>query len=227
MAEQQTFLFADLSGFTALTEAHGDEEAADLVAEFTGVVRDLLPEHAAREVKTIGDAVMIRCSRADAAVELGLRIVEQIGARDRFPSVRVGMHSGPAAERGGDYIGATVNLAARVAGVAPGGQVLLTASTREAAGDAPGIRVIELGREVFRNVVDPVLLFRARRSSEAAEREFPVDPVCRMGVDPVSCAGVLRYQGAEFHFCSLECVRAFAADPDRYAGQGDVARGLS
>jgi YHS domain-containing protein len=52
----QTFLFADLSGFTALTEAHGDEQAADLVARFCVAVRQLLDEHRAHEVKTIGHA---------------------------------------------------------------------------------------------------------------------------------------------------------------------------
>lgn len=50
----QTFLFADLSGFTALTEAHGDEQAADLVGGFCVAVRRLLAAHQAQEVKTIG-----------------------------------------------------------------------------------------------------------------------------------------------------------------------------
>jgi class 3 adenylate cyclase len=56
----QTFLFADLSGFTALTEAHGDEQAADLVGGFCVAVRQLLAAHQAQEVKTIGDALMLR-----------------------------------------------------------------------------------------------------------------------------------------------------------------------
>jgi adenylate cyclase len=50
----QTFLFADLSGFTALTKAHGDEQAPDLVGGFCVAVRRLLAEHQAHEVKTIG-----------------------------------------------------------------------------------------------------------------------------------------------------------------------------
>ena len=58
--EQHTFLFADLAGFTALTEAHGDRQAADVAAEFSAAVRRLLSSHQAEEVKTIGDALMIR-----------------------------------------------------------------------------------------------------------------------------------------------------------------------
>ena len=61
---EHTFLFADISGFTALTEAHGDEEAADLAGQFFADVRVLLGEHGAEEVKTLGDAVMIRCDSA-------------------------------------------------------------------------------------------------------------------------------------------------------------------
>jgi class 3 adenylate cyclase len=114
----QTFLFADLSGFTALTEAHGDEQAADLVGGFCVAVRQLLAAHQAQEVKTIGDALMLRTADTGAAIRLGLCIVHDVGARHGFPLVRVGMHTGPAVERGGDWFGATVNLAARVSAAA-------------------------------------------------------------------------------------------------------------
>lgn len=211
-----TFLFADLSGFTALTEIHGDDEAADLAAEFVGAVRELLPSHRAEEVKTIGDAVMIRCARADDAVRLGIRIVEQIGRRDRFPSIRVGMDTGPATKRDGDYFGTTVNLAARVAGLAGGGQVLLTEATRKEAGELPELSVVRLGPQRVRNLGDPVVLFRARGEQDSPRPELPIDPVCRMAVEPSSSVGVLRHDGVEYHFCSLECIHAFATDPERY-----------
>jgi class 3 adenylate cyclase len=68
----QTFLFADLSGFTALTEAHRDEQAADVVGGFCVAVRQLLAAHQAQEVKTIGDALMLRTGDAVAATRLGL-----------------------------------------------------------------------------------------------------------------------------------------------------------
>ena len=76
----QTFLFADLSGFTALTEAHGDEQAADLVGGFCVGVRRLLAAHQAQEVKSIGDALMLRSADAAAAIRLGLCIVHDVGA---------------------------------------------------------------------------------------------------------------------------------------------------
>ena len=104
----QTFLFADLSGFTALSEAHGDDRAADLVGGFCADVRRLLAEYEAHEVKAIGDALMLRT--VAAAIRLGLCIVHDIGVQHGFPLVRVGMHTGPAVEREGDWFGVTVNL---------------------------------------------------------------------------------------------------------------------
>lgn len=135
----ETFLFADLAGFTALTEAHGDEQAADTATEFCAAVRAMLEEFEAQELKSIGDAVLIRAPHPGEAVELGLRIVEEIGSRPGAPVIPVGMHTGTAVERSGDWFGAAVNVAARVAAIAGGGEVLLTDSTREAAGALGGV----------------------------------------------------------------------------------------
>jgi adenylate cyclase len=206
----QTFLFADLSGFTALTEAHGDEQAADLVGGFCIAVRRLLAAHQAQEVKTIGDALMLRAGDAAAAIRLGLRIVHDVGAQHGFPLVRVGMHTGPAVERGGDWFGATVNLAARVSAAASGGEALLTAATRAACGDVEGVELRDRGRRAFRNVAEPVPVYAAVRQGARSSAGLPIDPVCRMAVDPWHSAGRLTHQGVEYCFCSLGCAGAFA-----------------
>lgn len=218
VADEQTFLFADLSGFTALTEVHGDEQAADLAADFCAAVRELLPAHRAEEVKSIGDALMVRCEDAGRAVHLGLEIVHGVGERHGFPSIRVGMHTGPAVERDGDWFGATINLAARVSGAASGGEVLVTDTTRDAAGSMDGVELFEHGRRELKNIAEPVMIYRALLATSLSSEGLPIDPVCRMAVDPESSAGVLRHRGTDFHFCSLECVRIFAADPDRHLG---------
>lgn len=217
-----TFLFADLAGFTALTEAHGDDHAADLVSEFAGRVRDLLPEYGGEDMKTIGDAVMLRCDSASRAVDLGLRIVEEIAAMPGFPVVRVGLHSGPAVERDGDWFGATVNLAARVSAAASGGEVLITEATRQAAGELGPVLLQKLGPMDFKNVRDPVTIYHASRADALASAP-PVDPVCRMAVDPDRATGRLTHEGREYLFCSLECAGAFAADPRRFSRPADAA----
>jgi len=151
-----------------------------------------------------------------AAIRLGLCIVHDVGAQHGFPLVRVRMHTGSAVEREGDWFGATVNLAARVSAAASGGEALLTAATRAAAGEVEGVEVRERGRRRFRNVGEPVPVYAAIRQGAHSSSGLPIDPVCRMAVDPWHGAGRLTYEGVEYCFCSLGCAGAFAQHPSRY-----------
>lgn len=213
--DASTFLFADLAGFTALTEAHGDEQAADLAADFCGRIRELLGADG-EVVKTIGDAAMCRCLDPAVAITLGLTITEELGGAHGALAVRVGMHTGPAVERQGDWFGATVNVAARVTGLAAGGQVLLTDATAAAAGVLPGVELRAHGLHDLRHVAEPVVVLQA--VSDTTPRDpVELDPVCRMIVDAGQAAGTLDHRGRHYRFCSLRCAACFAADPDRYA----------
>jgi adenylate cyclase len=155
-ADLHTFLFTDLVGFTALTEANGDDGAAALALDFYSRVRRLLPVHRAQEVKTIGDAMMLRGEDAADSIRLGLGIVSALEEVPGFPPVRVGMATGPAVERHGDWYGATVNIAARLCAAAGGGQVLVSESTTRAAGRLRKIRLGDRKLHWLKNVSDPV-----------------------------------------------------------------------
>jgi len=115
---EATFLFADIAGFTALTEAHGDEQAVQLVEEFANVVEAELPGVNGEYVKTVGDALMLRVPDPADAVRLGMWITRHALSGHYAPSVRVGGNYGSAVERSGDYFGATINIAARVSALA-------------------------------------------------------------------------------------------------------------
>jgi adenylate cyclase len=210
-----TFLFADIAGYTALTEAHGDEEAADLARDFCGAVAKLVAVDDGEVVKTIGDAVMVRYAAPADAVALGLRIADDVMAGHGFPTVRVGLHHGPALERAGDWFGATVNLAARVAGLAGGGEVLVTRPVLEAAGEIEGVTFESRGESLVRNVSAPIAVFAALRDDRSAD-ERHLDPVCRMVVAEGREAGRLRHDETEYRFCSQECIRRFLDAPDAY-----------
>jgi adenylate cyclase len=214
-AATATFLFADIAGYTALTEAHGDEQAADLVADFFKAVSKELPTWGATHVKTIGDALMLRIPDPAHAVQLGLRITHDL-LRGHGPAVRVGLHHGPAIERNGDYFGATVNLAARVAAVAIGGEVLLTAHTAALAPALEGIAYQPRGRQTLRNIREPVDLFAAVPQSQPAHGKLPIDPVCQMAVDPEHAAGRLTFEDIAYYFCTLACAGEFASHPERF-----------
>jgi adenylate cyclase len=210
-----TFVFADIAGFTALTEAHGDEEAATLVADFGEAVRAELPAGAAH-VKTIGDALMLRVPDPAEAILLALAMTDRLLQGHGAPAVRVGLHHGPAIERDGDYFGAAVNLAARVSGLAAGGEVLVTARTAALAPELEGVFYEPRGRQMLRNVREPVDVFAAVRQSESNQRRLPVDPVCRMAVDPDRAAGRLMHEGTAYFFCTLACAGEFAREPERF-----------
>jgi class 3 adenylate cyclase len=155
-AEAHTFLFADLVGFTALAEMEGDDRALEAVLALQRRVRDLLDEHSAEQVKAIGDGLMLRCGDPQAAVKLGLRVVEALAAEASVPPVRVGIHTGPAVSREGDWYGRTVNVAARLCAVAPGGEVMVSEATRRAAGEIAGVEWGERELHWLRNVSEPV-----------------------------------------------------------------------
>lgn len=138
--------------------------------------------------------------------------------------MRVGIHTGAAVRRDGDWFGSAVNLAARLSGRASGGEVLLSDATRRAAGVARGIELVDRGRLELRNVREPVHVFAAYLAKPRDEQGLAVDPVCRMVVDPRSAAGRLVHDQVEYQFCSLRCAGEFARAPDRYAGRAAGAR---
>ena len=213
-----TFLFADIAGYTALTEAHGDADAAELAANFCRAMSEVAKACGGEVIKTIGDAVMVRHDDPSEAVALGLTAAHEVIAGHGFPAVRVGMHHGPAIEREGDWFGATVNLAARVAAMAAASEVLVTAPVRDNTRDLDGVEFESRGEQRIRNVTRPVPLFAAVRDNRSSEARH-LDPVCRMLVAEGREAGSLRHGGTLYRFCSLECAGRFLGDPDAYAGQ--------
>ena len=138
-------LFADLAGFTALTETHGDLDAAEIAAQFYALTTMALAGEA-RRVKTMGDAVMLVAPDPAAGVGVARRLLAAVEQRSGFPAVRIGLHYGPAVERDGDFFGATVNLAARVTAHARAGQIIGTEAVAQALTGRPGLQIAALGR---------------------------------------------------------------------------------
>ncbi len=90
--------FADLAGFTALTEAHGDTAAADTAERLVAVAKLVLGA-GDRLVNTLGDAVLLTSADALSGITLVQRLFDACEADARFPDVRVGLHYGPVIRR--------------------------------------------------------------------------------------------------------------------------------
>jgi adenylate cyclase len=149
--------FADLAGYTRLTEEAGEEEALDIVERFVEAVEETLPDDA-RVIKTIGDEVMVVGADPSALVDWAVGF--QALNAGRRPRPRIGIHCGEVLYRDGDYYGRAVNLASRVGARAAGGEVLATRPVVEAAGSHLAFEPIgEVKLKGFKEATD---LFLAR-----------------------------------------------------------------
>ncbi|MEA2243352.1 MAG: adenylate cyclase [Solirubrobacteraceae bacterium] len=152
--------FADLAGYTRMTEELGDEYAVDIVEAFVTEVEHTLPDDA-RIIKTLGDEVMVVSPDPAALVDWAVGFQALHATR---PLPRIGIHFGEVLYRDGDYYGREVNQAARVSARAGGGEVVVTRPIVDAAG---GHLEFELIGEVrLKGFTGPTELFVARAAEE-------------------------------------------------------------
>jgi class 3 adenylate cyclase len=129
--------FADLSGFTALTQTLAAEDLSALINGFSAAVTDAVHADGGRVVKFIGDAVMWVSSTAELLARTAIGLVEHPRAREAGLQIRAGLGYGQMLALGGDYFGNPVNLAARLVAVARPGQILAAAQVHEELPDWP------------------------------------------------------------------------------------------
>jgi adenylate cyclase len=153
--------FLDLSGFTTLTGAKGDEEAAKLAVRLSDLVQESTASRHGRAVKSLGDGVMFYFRDPSEAVGAALDLIEAI-PRAGLPPARVGITSGPVVFRDGDYFGRAVNTASRIADYARPNEILVSEAVAESG--APFESAFEeLGLVELKGINEPVRLFRAIR----------------------------------------------------------------
>lgn len=201
--------FVDLAGFTALTQAHGDDHAADVHDAF---VRAL--GHACDQadgvvcVKHLGDGALLTSDDVPSMLTALLAGVRDQPDDELCLRVRAGVHVGPVLQvpsaHGPDVLGHTVNVAARLCGLAAPGEILLSA---EAARSADGLRdqARRLGPRSLRHITDPVDVWALPLGAQGGL----IDPVCHMTVRPGALAASVG--GQDWLFCSDACLRTFLA----------------
>ena len=167
-----TILFTDVEGSTALTERLGDAAARELLREHERITREALKAHSGSEVKTMGDGFMASFSSATAALECAVALQRSFEARneraDQTESlrIRIGLNAGePIAEDdpGGraDLFGTAVNMAARIASEAKGGEILASNVVRELVA-GKGFLFSDRGETELRGFEEPVRVYEVR-----------------------------------------------------------------
>ena len=154
--------FVDLAGYTRLVEERGDKVAAELAAELASLVEDVSRRHRGRPIRWLGDGGMFHFKDPGAAVLSGLDMVDGAPLVG-LPPVHIGIHTGPVVFQYGDVYGRTVNLAARIASHAEGGQVLVSDETMGRVAET-GVRFEPLGPVSFKGVPNPVTVHQAVRA---------------------------------------------------------------
>jgi class 3 adenylate cyclase len=176
-APVRTFLIADVRGYSRFTEEYGDEAAARLAAKFADLVHDGVQMRGGKVVEIRGDEALAVFDSARQAIraakDLQQMFAEESDAdRDLPLRVGIGIDSGEAVElEDGSYRGNALNVAARLCGLAHGGEVLVSDGTQHLAGHIPGLRYIDHGRMNLKGISEPVHPLRIAWEDEADEKE--------------------------------------------------------
>src|ERR1700736_1569180 len=171
-----TFLFTDIEGSTKRWETHGDSMRI-AVERHDSLLRSVFDQHGGYVFKTIGDAFCVAFTGAPDALVAALEAQRAIAKEDHTSvggiHVRMGMHTGSADERGGDFFGPSVNRVARLMSVGHGGQILVSDSTRVLVrGDLPlDTSLIDLGSHRLKDLAQPEHIWML--SAPGLRSEFP------------------------------------------------------
>jgi adenylate cyclase len=200
--------FADMVGFTTLSQQLSEEELAAVVGRFEEVARDTVTAGAGRVVKMIGDEAMFVADTVLDAARIGLALAEAYADDELLSDVRVALAVGPVLLQDGDYYGPVVNLASRVVNMAAPGSVLVTDEFHQELGESSEFafrplrprQIKDVGRiqlwSLFRPGTEPVALDRrmGRRWERLADLLHDLDDLRERGERLVTGA---RGTGAE------------------------------
>ena len=157
-----TIVFTDIEGSTALMESLGEESWLELLDWHAGVVKQQTALFGGSVVKGQGDGFMLAFPAPGSATACAMAVQRALclGWGGVQVPVRIGMHSGNAKAKAGDFFGRTVVIAARVASAAAGGEILVSQAVQEDLGGAfplGGVRSLNMKGMVDRYASFPVI----------------------------------------------------------------------
>lgn len=169
--QTRAFLFADLRGYSAYTERHGDQAAERLIARYRSLVREQIAAFSGAEIRTEGDSFYVVFASVSEAVEAAVAIrdsatVVGAGARELIP-VGIGIHAGESRDGEHGIVSSAVNVAARVCAVSGAGEVLVTETVRSLVRTAMPIEFHPAGRRRLKGIAEPIALYRVQPPTAA------------------------------------------------------------
>ena len=221
-----TILFADVSGYSRMMRADEERTLVDLRAHLAELVAPVIERFGGRIVKTVGDGVMVEFGSAVEAVRSAVELQRGMAARndgvpvERRQTFRIGLHLGDVIASDDDVFGDTVNVAARLQGVAEPGSIVLSAAVYEPVRDKLALPFRDLGNRSVKNIDRPVRVYAldsASLAEGAPSRPLPrvrqrlVAAVASVAAVLLAGAGTLAYFSG--HLLPAEEVVAAAPVP--------------
>jgi predicted ATPase/class 3 adenylate cyclase len=165
-----TFLFTDIEGSTRRWERDTETMRTD-VARHDELVEEAVERHHGLVFATAGDGFAVAFARAGDALSCAVDVQNSLRGAG-LPGVRMGVHTGEAEERAGNYFGPSVNRAARLMAIGHGGQILVSNATEQLSRDSlgAGMTLIDLGEHRLRDLSRPERVFEL--AGPGLEHEF-------------------------------------------------------
>jgi len=200
-------LISDLTGYTAMTEAHGGVSASEIVDRYVELVNESLIGNSYL-AERIGDQVVICATDVDDLALSAIRLNDLTRKENLFLAIHAGIDYGKIVEKDGRFFGSTINRAARIAATAKGGQVLCSESFVDQLKDKKAYQLSEVGVFEFKNMTSHIRIFEII-STLPHEGELLRDPICHMLITTPREELTHFHQGHIFHFCSRHCLDVF------------------
>ena len=208
MEQQVAILMADLTGYTAMTDAHGGASAAQLINKYMRLV-DASLYGTCKVVQRIGDQVVIIATVPEDILMTGKKINALTSSEAEFLAIHAGIHFGNVFIDNDNLFGSTINIASRIMNVANREQILCSKHFVEQIADKSIFEAA--GFHKLKNVREKIEVFELTLSS--LPTPLTIDPVCHMHIEMNKAGHDYTYNEVTYYFCSAHCMTLFQQGP--------------
>jgi len=205
MEQDLAILIADLSGYTALTEAHGSTTAADVVDKFIEITNECLCGDSHLHSRT-GDEVVLISTSADDLVTTAILMMQKTTGEGNFLQLHGGLHYGKILKRNNNYFGTTINLTSRIANKAKPGTFWCSEEFINALSEKTAFTFHARDKHSFKNLSEEKEMFELLIESDLCH----IDPVCRMLINDTDKA-IAHPDKKNLFFCSSGCLEIYTS----------------
>lgn len=196
--DELTIIFADVCRSTQLFEQYGDVKAREIISTCLSALSQIVRKYGGETIKTIGDEVMCTLPTADAGVhaacDMQRRVTSDLTLTRYNISIRIGLHFGSVLCENNDVFGDAVNVAARMAGLAKGQQIVTTQSTAQKVDASAEIDVRSLGKTRVKGKLMPIEIVDVLWQEDTSN-VTTVSAALKIDDMPVRAKVAMRYGG--------------------------------